>query len=216
MAGGNHCIAITTDGTAFGWGSNSALQLSHENEFSAADQPLIAVYSPIKLEKNLGAGFVTDVAAGNETSVFITRNKYNGETEVFGCGRNLCGELGNGNLSHINDVKKVESLSNYKITTSEGEKEVTIKQIECGDNHCIALLSVGAVLEWGANEFGQLGNKRRVFTEHPIIVSDFVKENVLHVSARTNNTAVISEYNEKEEKKEKEKKKQLQKKSTKR
>ena len=50
VAGGNHCMAITNDGAAFGWGSNSALQLSHETEFSAADQPLMAVFSPIKLE----------------------------------------------------------------------------------------------------------------------------------------------------------------------
>lgn len=49
----------------------------------------------------------------------------------------------------------MEGLSNYKITSSNKEQEsITIKQIECGYNHCMALLSVGALMEWGQNEYG--------------------------------------------------------------
>ena len=34
---------------------------------------------------------VTNIAAGGEFSIFVTRNKLNNETELFGCGHNLRG-----------------------------------------------------------------------------------------------------------------------------
>lgn len=58
-------------------------------------------------------------------------------------------------------------------------------------------------MEWGANEYGQLGNKKRAFVEHPIIVSNFTKENVVSISCGQNNSAVIVENREFEEKEKK-------------
>lgn len=100
---------------------------------------------------------------------------------------------GAGFLKHITDVVKLESLSNFKIKTEGGEKDVRVKQISCGYNHCMALLSVGVIMEWGANEYGQLGNKKRAFLEHPAIVGNFTKENVVSISCGQNNSAVIVE-----------------------
>jgi hypothetical protein len=34
---------------------------------------------------------VLDAAAGEEFSIFVTKNKLNNETEVFGCGHNVKG-----------------------------------------------------------------------------------------------------------------------------
>lgn len=109
------------------------------------------------------------------------------------------GELGAGNISHIQDVIKIESLSNYKIKTDEGEKDVRIHQVACGNNHCMALLNVGAVIEWGANEFGQLANRKRVFSENPIIMKDFNDEKVVKICCGYDNSGVIAEYNEQRE-----------------
>jgi hypothetical protein len=47
--------------------------------------------------------------------MFVTKHKQTKETEVFGCGHNIFGELGAGFLRHVTDIVKVESLSNYKI-----------------------------------------------------------------------------------------------------
>ena len=58
---------------------------------------------------------VLDVALGEESSIFVTENLENGETEVFGCGHNLRGEVGVGYIRHITDIMKIEGLSNYKI-----------------------------------------------------------------------------------------------------
>jgi len=191
--GVNHTLALTKDGVVYGWGSNSNLQLSHQEQFAKIDNPLIAVYSPVKLEKNLEAVISTDIAAGENFSMIVGRNRTSQETEVFGCGYNLHGELGGGNLSHIQEIQKIESLSNYKITTPQGEKDVRIEQLSCGRNHCMALLNVGAVMEWGANEHGQLGNRKRVFSENPIIIKNLAEENVLKVSCGQYNSAVVCE-----------------------
>lgn len=169
------------------------MQLSHQEEFARIESPLIAVFAPVKIEKNMSAATVTDIAAGQDFSIFVGRNRNNNESEVFGCGHNMHGQLGGGNMSHVQDVMKIESLSNYKISTPEGERDVRTEQISCGRNHCMALLSVGAVLEWGANEFGQLGNKKRVFSENPIILKTFAAENVVKISCGEDNSAVICE-----------------------
>ena len=58
---------------------------------------------------------VVDVAAGSEFTIIVTENHTNGETEVFGCGHNLKGEIGGGFIRHLSDVIKIEGLSNYRI-----------------------------------------------------------------------------------------------------
>jgi alpha-tubulin suppressor-like RCC1 family protein len=46
----------------------------------------------------------------------------------------------------------------------------------------MALLNIGALLEWGDNEYGQLGNKKRSFSEKPIIMSAFSNDNILNIA----------------------------------
>jgi len=58
---------------------------------------------------------VVEAAAGEEFSVFVTENHSSGETEVFGCGHNLKGELGASFVRHLSDIVKIEALSNYRI-----------------------------------------------------------------------------------------------------
>ena len=79
----------------------------------------MAYFRPIKLDHNMKNHEITDIAAGEEFSVFVTRNKckffnlVNDETEVFSCGHNLKGELGVGFLRHVVDTVKIEGLSNF-------------------------------------------------------------------------------------------------------
>jgi alpha-tubulin suppressor-like RCC1 family protein len=50
------------------------------------------------------------------------------------------------------------------------EQKVEVTQLACGSKHCIALLNIGYVMEWGDNEYGQMGNKKRSPAYSPIIV----------------------------------------------
>jgi alpha-tubulin suppressor-like RCC1 family protein len=54
-SGSNHNIALDHGGNLFGWGSNSNMQLSHEDDFSAMNAPLLCTYKAIKIYKNLDA-----------------------------------------------------------------------------------------------------------------------------------------------------------------
>ena len=113
---------------------------------------------------------------------------------MYGCGRNLRGQLGIGVLRHIIDIHKLEQLSNYKIDTQEKKNmDVRVKKLTCGLNHCMALLNLGIIMEWGDNEYGQLGNKKRAISEHPLIMSNFQNERVLNLSSGYGSSAVIVE-----------------------
>lgn len=49
----------------------------------------------------------------------------------------------------------MESLSNHKYLTESGEKKnLNVKKIYCGNNHCIAQLDYDILTIWGENEFG--------------------------------------------------------------
>lgn len=50
---------------------------------------------------------VEDVAAGDEFSIFVGRNKASQETEVYSCGNNTKGQLGIGTFNHdFHDLSK--------------------------------------------------------------------------------------------------------------
>ena len=48
-------------------------------------------------------------------------------------------------------------------------------------------------MEWGDNEYGQMGNKKRSAVNSPIVLRNFVGKKVVGVFASENNSAVIVE-----------------------
>ncbi len=106
------------------------------------------------------------------------------------------GQLGIGEVRHIRDLTKVEALSNYVMKVRGKEEKVKIEQLSCGKNHCIALLNIGYIMEWGDNEYGQIGNKKRSCNLTPIVVKDFAGKKVRGVFAGDNKSGVIIEREE--------------------
>lgn len=51
-------------------------------------------------------------------------------------------------------------------------------------------------MEWGDNEYGQMGNKKRSSVMAPIVVRDFIGKKVVGVFAGENNSGVICENEE--------------------
>lgn len=49
ICGANHSLAVTEEGSLYGWGSNSNMQLSQEEQFSRAEEPIISIYTPLKI-----------------------------------------------------------------------------------------------------------------------------------------------------------------------
>lgn len=56
-------------------------------------------------------------------------------------------------------------------------------------------------MEWGDNEYGQMGNKKRSSCLGPILLKDFVGKKVVGVFAGDNNSGVIVENKEDKNKK---------------
>ena len=102
--------------------------------------------------------------------------------KVFTWGDNTYGQLGNGTVKTSDEP--------VEVTFPEG---TLITQIAAGENHNVALDSNGNVWTWGRNNNYQIGNTRaNQYT--PYKVSNLPK--VIKISARNNNTMVITENNE--------------------
>jgi alpha-tubulin suppressor-like RCC1 family protein len=184
-------LALDDNGSLYGWGSNSNMQLSHEEEFSMMNSPLLAAFTPIKISRSLDGSEILDMKAGGEFSVLVARNKLSGSYEVFTFGSNLKGQLAQGEVRHLRDVTKVEALSDFILRRRGKEEKVLVTHLGCGLAHSIVLLNIGYVMEWGDNEHGQMGNRRRSAVYTPIIVREFSERDIVGVFAGNNASGVI-------------------------
>lgn len=81
----------------------------------------------------------------------VAENKDTGSGEVYTFGTNLRGQLAINEIKHFGDVEKVEKLSNYVMKVKGVDQKVVVDQLQCGKGHCLALLNIGYVMEWGDN-----------------------------------------------------------------
>lgn len=126
-----HSIALLYDGTVWTWGKNGYGQLGDGIEGDSAE-PVQAV----------GLYDVVAIDAGSEHNVALLSD---GTVRTWG--RNSAGQLGTGDTDWaLNSIpEKVEGLAN-------------ITAVAAGWGHSAALTESGAVLMWGNNESGQLGD----------------------------------------------------------
>ena len=74
-SGQNHNLAVDEGGNLYGWGSNSVMQLSHEEEFSKMNNPLICTYTPLRIAKGLDNSRINEIVAGDDFSILSTENR---------------------------------------------------------------------------------------------------------------------------------------------
>ena len=84
---------------------------------------------------------------------------------TFVCGRNKDGQLGIGHNADVPVLRPVEMLV--------GEK---VDYVACGGHHTLLLMNTGAVLAFGANGHGQLGNGTILDTNSPVSVTTLTPE----------------------------------------
>ena len=150
-AGGNHNLALASDGTVFAWGLNSSGQLG--------DGTTINRSVPVSVDTTATPLFnkiVVAVAAGFGHSLALSEGK------VFAWGRNSEGELGDGTLTQrIAPVAVIDTgvLLNKIVVAVAG-----------GFYHSLALDSDSNVFGWGFNGSGQLGDFTTINRSVPIAV----------------------------------------------
>jgi alpha-tubulin suppressor-like RCC1 family protein len=142
-ASGLDTLALRSDGTVVAWGSNYFGQLG---DGTTTDRATPVVVS--------GLSNVIAVAAGETFSLALRS-----DGSVVAWGSNKFGQLGNGtNTDRLTPVS-VSGLTNGVIA------------IAAGGAHALALKSGGAVVAWGSNHFGQLGDGTSTDRNTPVQVA---------------------------------------------
>lgn len=124
-------MALDTDGNLWAWGQDAVGQLGIGNSSGYVENPI-----KVKCDKP-----ITDFNIANQFSAVLTS-----DGEVFTCGFNVNGVLGNDSNTDIN--KRVPT----RVVLEEAATSIA-----CGNNFVVARLANGRVVTWGSNYDGQLG-----------------------------------------------------------
>jgi alpha-tubulin suppressor-like RCC1 family protein len=131
-AGGEFSLALLSNGTVQAWGNDEHGQLGNAKVEEGASTVPVAVE---------GLTGVTAVAAGFNHGLALS----SGGT-VMGWGDDSFGELGNG-------TTRAQEISPVAVSGLSG-----VETISAGGQNSAALLSSGAVMTWGCNASGALGD----------------------------------------------------------
>ena len=153
-AGGDHSLALTTTGAVLAWGYNGDGDLGNGNKVSS-DVPVT-----VKLPTGTK---VTAIAAGGYFCLALTTTG-----AVLAWGYNADGELGDGGTSSSDVPIKVRLPAGTKVTKiAAGGALEGVGNATVGPGHGLALTSTGAVLAWGYNADGQLGDGNKANSDVP-------------------------------------------------
>jgi len=133
-AGGGHSVAITSDGTLWGWG------VSYQGQLGASVQNRNG--SPARIMDD-----VIYVSAGAGHTMIITS-----DNTLWAWGRNSSGQLGDGTKLERRGLPNQEPLKIMEDVIS----------VSAGDSHTMAITSDGTLWGWGRNSSGQLGNGSQI------------------------------------------------------
>ena len=143
-AGGEHSLALLSNGTVMAWGANREGQLGTGSTASSR--------TPVAVS---GLSGVTAVAAGREHSLALLANG-----TVMAWGSNEEGQLGLGTVK--TPLKSTVPIAIKGLSS--------VVAISAGSEFSLALLSNGTVMAWGAGDEGQLGNGKRSKSLSPVAV----------------------------------------------
>ncbi|MGC0420803.1 RCC1 domain-containing protein [Embleya sp. AB8] len=147
-AGLGHCIALREDGTVWAWGCNIKGQLG---DGTSAGRNVPALVG--------GLTGVTRIAAGGDHNLALVGEPGGSGNTVRAWGHNATGQLGDGTTE--NRYAPVE--------TAIGSGPVSL--IAAGANHSIAVTGTdGALIAWGHNASGQLGDGTTDSRNKPVTV----------------------------------------------
>ncbi|MCX6854862.1 MAG: MBG domain-containing protein [Verrucomicrobia bacterium] len=151
-AGGNHSMALCSDGTVAAWGYSGSGQLGNNSTLKSTVPVALTVTGV------LSGKTVVGVSAGKDHSVALCS-----EGTVAVWGDNYYGQLGN-NSTRNSSVPVV-------VTATGVLSGRTVVAVSAGATHTMALLSDGTVAAWGYNGLGQLGNNSMANSTVPVAVN---------------------------------------------
>ena len=137
-AGGNHTVALCSDGTLASWGFNDFGQLG-DGTTTDQEDPVLVDQSGV-----LAGRTVEALAAGGIHTLALCS-----DGTLASWGYNSFGQLGDGTTDRRNRPVLVDQSGVLAART--------IVAVGAGGLHSVALCSDGVIASWGDNDFGQLG-----------------------------------------------------------
>ena len=159
--GVSHSLALNRDGSIYAWGWNEYGQLANSSE----DIKLLAT-------KIIPKGSIFKKVATKHFHTILIAN----DGTLWGWGKNLFGELGDGTKESKNFLVQEKTLSNDWI------------DIAVGNYHTVALKKDKTLWGWGNNSYGQIGEG-----EDSLVPKQISKEKFLSIDAGAYQTVAIKE-----------------------
>ncbi|KAL2498540.1 Ultraviolet-B receptor UVR8 [Abeliophyllum distichum] len=168
-AGASHSVALLSGNVICSWGRGEDGQLGHGD---AEDR-----LSPTQLS-TLDGHEIVSVTCGADHSTAYSES----QMQVYSWGWGDFGRLGHGNSSDLFSPQPIKALQGLQI-----------KQIACGDSHCLAVTMQGEVQSWGRNQNGQLGLGTTEDSLVPQKIEAFKGVSIKMVAAGAEHTAAVTE-----------------------
>ncbi|KAJ4814175.1 Regulator of chromosome condensation (RCC1) family protein [Rhynchospora pubera] len=168
-AGASHSVALLSGNVVCSWGRGEDGQLGHGD---AEDRPVPTIVTTLD-----SPSIVSLICGADHTTAYSED-----ELQVYSWGWGDFGRLGHGNSSDVFTPQPIKALQGIKI-----------KQIACGDSHCLAVTMDGGVQSWGRNQNGQLGLGTTEDSLLPQKIQAFEGICVKMVAAGAEHTAAVTE-----------------------
>ncbi|KAM7252649.1 hypothetical protein ACFE04_008158 [Oxalis oulophora] len=172
-AGASHSVALLSGASGStivcSWGRGEDGQLGHGD---AADR-----LTPTHLTALDGLNIASIICGADHTIAYS-----HSPSQVFSWGWGDFGRLGHGNSSDLFTPQPIKLLQGLRV-----------KQIACGDSHCLAVTFQGQVLSWGRNQNGQLGLDTTEDSPVPQNIQAFQGIPIKMVAAGAEHTAAVTE-----------------------
>ena len=190
--GGQHALALRTDGTVLSWGGDNSGQLGTGRPPYETRPSLVAGLTAVR---SISSGVTHSLAVREDGTVWTWGSNYEGQLGVgntvsssvpvqaqgLTAATQTCGGSGY-SLALGQDGSVWAWGGNYYGTLGDGADSssllpkqipdlISITKIACGSSHALALKSDGTVWAWGSNTQGALGDGTTLTRRRPIMVA---------------------------------------------
>jgi alpha-tubulin suppressor-like RCC1 family protein len=167
-SGYSHTLALLSDGTVQAWGDNYWGQLGNGTRTDSTTPVWVCAPGRTNCATDPTARLtgVTAIAAGGNRDTLA--RLWDGT--VLAWGSNANGQLGDGTMDYRTTPVWVCAPGRTNCATDPTARLTDVTALSTGGKHNVAVRWNGAVVAWGSNEYGQLGNGTRTDSATPVWV----------------------------------------------